>query len=111
MLRSTRLKTEIVTGFALINEGLEILTYIDTNGQQMEDPIKHVFNYEELKINILDSIVIGGVGSEKLENIKNGNYKLDKDEATLEIISEVTKLKEFAESLEKEMTKNLKNKK
>lgn len=107
MLKSTKLNTEIVTGLALIDEGIEVSTYIDTNDQQMEEPFKHVFNYDELKVTILDSIVIGGAGSEKLKNIKEGNYKLNGDNATLEILSEVTKLKEFAESLEKEMKSKL----
>lgn len=109
-LKSFNLNMSIHYGINLTKAGLEVISYVDSHDHQSDETIQIPFSYEDLKCDILSSYIIPK--SEKYvsheASIKAGEYVMPNDETTLEVLAEVTALKEFATKLEAEMKAKIK---
>lgn len=108
MLKTTDLNSKLITGFNLSKDGLVVSTYLDTNECQMTESIESSFTFEEMKDSIVHDIVNGKIGITINESIKDGSYEIRDSLEVREVLGEVTKFKEFFESLEKEMKDKIK---
>lgn len=109
-LQSKSAGVNVLTGIDLEENGLKVLTYIDTLGGKSDTPIEFSFSYKELKHDLISSYVVPTGRADGLtfdESVEQGKYRFPDAPESYEILEEVRALKEFATNLEMELLNNL----
>lgn len=100
---------DVELSISLDENGIRIISFIDTMELKQDEGSDTCFSFEEIKESLLDCYIVPNKGLTHEKSLKTGEYIIPKDDdASSEVISEITKMKEFFINLEAECLKNFK---
>lgn len=99
-LKSVNIKLEHLQHLSLSETGIVIDNYYDINESTDDSGETVEISYDELKVSLLEDIVIREINVDSKESIKNNTFKAADDKCTQEVLKEIRALKKFAEELE-----------